>query len=135
MLNKTNEFFSSGYGIVKMIVSLGLVFHFVSYSVAVSLQYPGEGGVAEGDPAPGRSPGPPVSGTSDHGILEDLATVVVTADDSDPCDMNGDLIVVDKEKAAIVVNFTHELFKTEVLTRGVLYQGKCFSELWTLVFR
>lgn len=108
---------------VKIIVYLGLVFQLAGYCAAVSLQYPGGGGVAEGDPAPGRSPGPPLDVTVGHSTSGELPTIVVTQEADDLCDLTGDLIIVDKEKASIIVNFTHELFKTDVFTHGVKYQG------------
>lgn len=98
---------------------MGLLSQLPIYTSGASLQYPGSGGQADGDPAPGRSPGPPL-GKGDH--VEE--PTVVTANDPDPCDLNGDLIVVDKDKASLDLNVTHRLFKSEVLTHGVVYQGK-----------
>lgn len=102
------------------------------------------GGGSEGDPAPGRSPGPPSSspryeniptfrstteditesnsltnqvgrGTPEVDLREDCPQLLLAGDD---------LIVVDKAKAAVVINVSHSLFNADVLTTGLSYQGK-----------
>lgn len=100
------------------------------------------GGISEGDPAPGRSPGPPSTSPGYETIPTLLlVTQETTANaennqvgDGTPGDLaegcprlllaGDDLIVVDKEKAAVVVNVSHELFSTDVLTTGLTYNGK-----------
>ncbi|GLV32033.1 hypothetical protein CBL_12011 [Carabus blaptoides fortunei] len=93
---------------------------------------------APGDPALGRSPGPrppppPLVGlTSDsakHGLVDQhqQLTIVMTADTVDtggPCDLDGDLIVVDADKAAVNMNITHDLFHSHVLTHDVQYRER-----------
>lgn len=64
-----------------------------------------------GDPAPGRSPGPP--------ILEEDSFNNVTS----KCRLNG---TINNEESEIVrLSVSHALFKTDVLVPGVDYQGKC----------
>lgn len=116
-----------------VLLTLCLLLDLVHLGDGASMPYPGSGAAATGDPAPGRSPGPPpvaVGLTSDsakHGLVDQhqQLTIIMTADtvDSSPCDLDGDLIVVDADKAAVNVNFTHDLFQSNVLTHDVVYQG------------
>lgn len=76
------------------------------------------GAGAEGDPAPGRSPGPPEE-TGD----EDHPTMVLTSEGANVgCSFRGG-IEVDKGKL-LNVTLVHPLFKSELLVAGVTYEGK-----------
>lgn len=69
------------------------------------IQPSSSGGGLEGDPAPGRSPGPPQSGLTGCQLLG--------PEDPD-------------EEGLVNVSLSHPLFKTDVLVPGVSYEGKCY---------
>lgn len=83
----------------------------------------GTGGSLNGDPAPGRSPGPPQIVIPRHRNLEEQPTLILTSEISEiDCTLDGDIQILDKGD----VNFTlhHQFFKTDALVPGVVYQGK-----------
>lgn len=85
----------------------------------------------DGDPAPGRSPGPPALSIADqedhHQLTVDMRPNTDSnnknTDDKNSCDLHGDLIVVDAEKVPVNVTFSHQLFEANVLSLGIVYQG------------
>lgn len=84
---------------------------------------PGFGGGIEGDPAPGRSPGPPEIISPRFRSLDDTEPTVLLRSDGaeDDCALEG--AVVDAPKGAINFSVNHELFKTELLVPGIIYEG------------
>lgn len=108
----------------------------------------------DGDPAPGRSPGPPgppglpalsVADQEDHHQLTvdmrpDTDSINKNSgEDKSSCDLHGDLIVVDAEKVPVNVSFSHQLFETNVLSLGIVYQGivyifKCLLSMYIIEY-
>lgn len=83
----------------------------------------GSGGKLDGDPAPGRSPGPPHFVSPHHRNLEGQPTLILTSETSDvDCNLDGELTTT-TEIAEMNVTIDHHLFKTDVLVPGVIYQG------------
>lgn len=83
-----------------------------------------ESGVVDGDPAPGRSPGPPEISNGEHGVEDDLPTILLTSDktDNSRCSLEGDAKLIEED----IVNLTisHKLFKSDAVVPGIVYQGK-----------
>lgn len=74
------------------------------------------GGAAVGDPAPGRSPGPP-------DLPEETVELKKDSDDFfSNCELHGTLKETDND---VELNFTlyHPLFDTEELVQGLVYEG------------
>lgn len=105
------------------------------------------GAAVDGDPAPGRSPGPPprppalsIADQEDHHQLTvDMPSEVESLDSDDdknsPCYLHGDLIVVDSSKSPYNVSFSHSIFETSVLTMGIIYQGNFITHIYFLLYR
>ncbi|XP_071057498.1 uncharacterized protein [Onthophagus taurus] len=77
----------------------------------MSLKKNGQGGLLEGDPAPGRSPGPPL-------FMDEDTKQEKTGKDCDPM---GNSTGTDEAKS-LNLTVTHHLFNTDSLVFGVLYQ-------------
>lgn len=79
-------------------------------------------GSAVGDPAPGRSPGPP-------DIQENLDSNKIAVNINSNCDLQGTFKDVDHDNG---LNFTidHSVFKTAELVPGITYQGECYISLY-----
>ena len=92
----------------------------------------GSSGLSGGDPAPGRSPGPPaddgghrvregsensVGGKDSEGVVRDPSTCVLGGGHDRSGPQIGDRELFD-------FKVTHSLFKTDVLVIGVVYEGK-----------
>lgn len=75
------------------------------------------GGASVGDPAPGRSPGPPDLPE------ETLQSTKVSEEVSSKCELHGTLKETDQD---LDFNFTihHPLFRTEELVQGLVYEGR-----------
>lgn len=77
------------------------------------------GGIVGGDPAPGRSPGPPTL----QGTSEEYPSILLNAiDNYKECSFNTNSVVA--TNSLVNVEITHRLFKTDVLVPNVVYQGK-----------
>lgn len=79
------------------------------------------GGSPVGDPAPGRSPGPP-------DVWEDVKEIKDAGDNvSSNCELRG---TVKDPSDDFELNFTisHPLFSTEEVMPGVIYQGMLLNE-------
>lgn len=90
----------------------------------------GTGGSLNGDPAPGRSPGPPQILTPRHRNIQEQPTLILTSETSEiDCTLDGDTQILDKGD----MNFTlrHQFFKTDALVPGVIYQGKILKSSHT----
>lgn len=85
---------------------------------------PGFGGGVEGDPAPGRSPGPPEIISSRHKAVDELEPTELLKSETagDDCTLVGD--VADDPRGAVNISVSHELFKSDLLVPGIVYQGK-----------
>lgn len=85
---------------------------------------PSENGVVDGDPAPGRSPGPPEITNDEHGVDDDLPTILLTSDkiDDSVCSLQGDVTLPEEDVVNITVN--HKLFQSDTVVPGLIYQGE-----------
>lgn len=83
----------------------------------------GDGGIVDGDPAPGRSPGPPEHFTTLQGTSEEYPSAFLTATESfRNCDLNTTAEI--PTNTLVDVKISHHLFKTDVLVPDIVYQGK-----------
>lgn len=96
-----------------------------------------------GDPAPGRSPGPPKLDpkAEDIGLSLDydstteqsvgVSTVSDVAEDNDACAFarvpsdSDSIVTLSEDDSDVNLTVTHPAFETAELVRGVLYDGKC----------
>lgn len=87
-----------------------------NYGVADGVSINPTGGSAVGDPAPGRSPGPPDFSQQKNELGEIPAEVVTN------CELEGSGNNTENE---LSFNFTiyHKLFSTEHLVPGLIYEG------------
>lgn len=77
------------------------------------------GTVADGDPAPGRSPGPPTL----QGTSEEYPSILLKAPENiRDCSLNTNAATVTNN--IVNVDVTHRLFKTDLLVPDIIYQGK-----------
>lgn len=83
------------------------------------------GGGVSGDPAPGRSPGPPNNMTNDLNNESDVPVKETGYSDlmneEDECELDGTL---KGDENRIIFNISHQLFERKFLVPGVVYQGK-----------
>lgn len=88
-----------------------------------------------GDPAPGRSPGPPVTTENfdyDETTTEDATIEGVSeiGDVSDACAFaripsdSGDIVTLSDDDCDVNLTVSHPVFEAEELVRGVVYDGK-----------
>ncbi|XP_026733871.1 uncharacterized protein LOC113498129 isoform X2 [Trichoplusia ni] len=108
-----------------------------------------------GDPAPGRSPGPPIAEdevATDNKVIEipDVYDETTTVDDvevttvsaevsektvdiSDACAFaripsdSDDIVTLSDEDSDVNLTLSHPVFETDELVRGVVYDGECFT--------
>lgn len=81
-----------------------------------------DGGIVGGDPAPGRSPGPPTL----QGTSEEYPSVLLTAAENfKDCSFSTNILTATKH--FIDVDITHHLFNTDVLVPNILYEGKNYN--------
>lgn len=91
----------------------------------ISTANTGSGGLLQGDPAPGRSPGPPPE-SGHHRTTEENPTILLTSSQPDDnCTFEGN-VQYTAGGTNVTVQVTHPLFNTDVLVFGVVYQGKIF---------
>ncbi|KAG5899376.1 hypothetical protein JTB14_036865 [Gonioctena quinquepunctata] len=101
-----------------LLLSIGLLcsnFCHISYGFSLNpSRYSGNG-----DPAPGRSPGPPYLENGDH-----VAGTEVPEDQDvkSECQLDGTFEHI--ERTVVNVTVAHHLFKTDVVVPGVTYEGK-----------
>lgn len=82
-----------------------------------------DGGTIDGDPAPGRSPGPPEDSTTLRGTSENYPSVLLTAAETfKGCSLNENVEIT--KNSLVTVKITHHLFETDVLVADIVYQGK-----------
>lgn len=88
--------------------------------------YPSDygGGGKSGDPAPGRSPGPP-SDTKENGKPEQSAPNDQTDAVKSACEVSGTPAAM--EEHVLSLNVSHHLFGTEALVEGMDYEGRIFD--------
>jgi hypothetical protein len=79
------------------------------------------GGAASGDPAPGRSPGPPHLEATVVPVPETVDKVD-KADKVDECELDGEVNAPPEN--LLNVTLLHRLFKTDKLVAGIEYQGR-----------
>lgn len=83
----------------------------------------GSSGALEGDPAPGRSPGPPEDFTTLQGISEQYPSAFLKAEEaSGSCGFNTNTAITTNH--LVDLKISHHLFKTDVLVPDIVYQGK-----------
>lgn len=100
-----------------------LIFEKWTLCNAMVVHSPSFGGETEGDPAPGRSPGPPeviAPSFNDFKIIE--TTILPTSETIDDCTLEGD--TVDDPRGFVNISINHALFKSDWLISGITYQGK-----------
>lgn len=80
-----------------------------------------------GDPAPGRSPGPPVgpqASAEEMIITSDLFTLQPSSTISN-CELFPEPATTEKDpQESLNVTVDHDLFRTDLLSPGVVYKGK-----------
>ncbi|KAF5304445.1 hypothetical protein FQR65_LT07975 [Abscondita terminalis] len=86
---------------------------------------PGFGGGIEGDPAPGRSPGPPEILVPLLKTVDEVrpTTVLLTSNNVEQgdCLLKGD--VVEDPHGAVNFSINHQLFKSDLIVPGIIYQA------------
>lgn len=103
--------------------------------VSSSTTTTGSGGSLDGDPAPGRSPGPPQYVSPHyHRNPDDQPTLISTSDiinDFD-CNLDGDITDIDRT-SDFNVTLDHQFFRTDVLVPGIIYQGMHFNFVFKIL--
>lgn len=119
------------------------ILKFITVLFIATLPYSSTLSLPSGDPAPGRSPGPPqdnkvddsISTTDtvydDTTIVNDVeATTVSDTSDIDACAFaripsdSDDIVTVSELDSDVNLTVSHPVFDTEELVRGVVYDGK-----------
>lgn len=123
---------------LKMLCSVNLL----AIVILAMLPYISTLTLPSGDPAPGRSPGPPdVEETTvavtdveyDETTVEDVTTVSAEVTVSAcafariPSESDEVVTISDKD-SEVNLTVSHAVFETDQLVRGVVYDGECFVD-------
>lgn len=106
----------------------------ITMIILASLPYSSAVSLPNGDPAPGRSPGPPTEGpsyeeTANFGV-EETTVSATSVDMDDVCVFarvasdSGDVVTLSEDDSDVNLTFSHSVFEVEELVRGVVYDGK-----------
>ncbi|KAK9695431.1 hypothetical protein QE152_g32578 [Popillia japonica] len=83
----------------------------------ISAANTGSGGLLQGDPAPGRSPGPPsekIQQSVHHRAADENPTILLTStEQEDNCSLEGNVQASPVDRNNVSVEVSHHLFNTE----------------------
>ncbi|CAH4032971.1 unnamed protein product [Pieris brassicae] len=105
--------------------------HILLPILTIILPYISTLNLPSGDPAPGRSPGPPFSEIEDYDetTTSEVTTVQVITDACEYARISSEseqIVTLSETESDVKLTVSHPVFDTAELVRGVVYDGKFF---------